>query len=68
MQRTHTSINNPSPDLGSILGGFVLAYRLWAKSNQTRIAAYILFIISSIGAVVGYLTGDAAEETVENIA
>lgn len=56
------------PIFGSILGGFVLAYGLWTKSNQTKIAAYILFIISSIGAVIGYLTGEAAEETVENIA
>ena len=56
------------PIFGSILGGFVLAYGLWTKSNQTKIAAYILFITSSIGAVIGYLTGEAAEETVENIA
>ena len=56
------------PIFGSILGGLVLAYGLWTKSNQTKIAAYILFIISSIGAGIGYLTGEAAEETVENIA
>jgi Na+/H+ antiporter NhaC len=56
------------PIFGSILGGFVLAYGLWTKSNQTKIAAYMLFIISSIGAGIGYLTGEAAEETVENIA
>lgn len=56
------------PIFGSILGGLVLAYGLWTKSNQTKIAAYILFVISSIGAGIGYLTGEAAEETVENIA
>ena len=56
------------PIFGSILGGVVLAYGLWTKSDQTKIAAYILFIISSIGAGIGYLTGEAAEETVENIA
>ena len=56
------------PVFGSILGGVVLAYALWAKSNQTTIAAYILLIISSIGAGISYLTGEAAEETVENIA
>ena len=55
------------PIFGSILGALVLAYGLWTKSNQTKIAAYILFIISSTGAGIGYLTGEAAEETVENI-
>jgi uncharacterized membrane protein len=56
------------PIFGSILGGLVLAYGLWKKSSQTKIAAYLLFIISSIGAGIAYLTGEAAEETVENIA
>lgn len=55
------------PVFGSILGGLVLAHGLWAKSNQTKIAAYNIFIISAIGAGVAYLTGEAAEETVENI-
>lgn len=52
---------------GSILGGIVLAHALWTKSNQTKIAAYNLLIISSIGAGVSYVTGEAAEETVENL-
>ena len=56
------------PIFGSLLGGIVLAYGLWTKSNQTKNAAYILLIFSSIGAGIGYLTGEAAEETVENIA
>jgi uncharacterized membrane protein len=55
------------PIFGSILGGFVLAHGLWTKNNQTKIAAYNLLIISSIGAVVAYLTGEGAEETVEKI-
>ena len=55
------------PIYGSILGSIVLAYGLWTKSNQTKIAAYIVFIISSIGVGIAYLTGEAAEETVEDI-
>ncbi|GAB1445552.1 hypothetical protein MASR2M41_12580 [Flammeovirgaceae bacterium] len=55
------------PIFGSILGGFVLAYGLWTKSNETKIAAYGLFIISSIGAGIAYLTGEAAEEGVEHL-
>ena len=55
------------PIFGSILGGLVLAHGLWTKSTQTNIAAYNIFIISAIGASIAYLTGEAAEETVENI-
>ena len=55
------------PIFGSILGGLVLAHSLWTKSNQTKIAAYYLLIISSIGAGVSYLTGEGAEETIENL-
>ena len=55
------------PIFGSILGGVVLTHALWTKSNQTKIAAYILFIIAACGAGIAYLTGQAAEETIENI-
>jgi uncharacterized membrane protein len=55
------------PIFGSILGGLVLVYGLWARSNDTKIASYLLFILSSIGAGVSYLTGEAAEETVEDL-
>lgn len=55
------------PIFGSILGGLVLAYGLQTKSNQTKIAAYALLIISSLGAVIAYATGEGAEETVEKI-
>lgn len=55
------------PIFGSIFGGIVLAHGLWTKIDQTKIAAYNLFIISAIGAGIAYLTGEAAEETVENI-
>ena len=55
------------PIVGSILGAIVLVYGLLAKSYQTKIAAYILLIISSTVSGIAYLTGEAAEETVENI-
>ena len=55
------------PIFGSILGGFVLAHGLWTKTNQTKIAAYYLLIISSIGAGIAYITGEGAEESVENL-
>ena len=55
------------PIFGSLLGAIVLVYGLWVKSNQTKIASYIVFIISSIGAGISYLTGEAAEERVEDM-
>lgn len=55
------------PIYGSILGGLVLLHGIGVRSNQTKIAAYYMFILSSIGAGIAYLTGEGAEETVENI-
>lgn len=68
MDQTHIHlIITHLPIFGSILGGLVLSYGLWSKSNDTKIAAYFVFILSSIGAGIAYLTGEAAEETIENI-
>ena len=55
------------PIFGSILGGLVLAHGIGVKSHQTIIAAYYVIIVSSVGAVVAYLTGEGAEEAVEDI-
>ncbi len=55
------------PIIGSILGAFVLGYGKWSRSNHTKIAAYFLFIISAIGTGIVYLTGEGAEEAVENL-
>ena len=55
------------PIFGSILGVLVLSHGIWTKSNQTMVAAYNLFILSAIGAGIAYLTGEGAEEAVENI-
>ncbi|HPM31282.1 MAG TPA: hypothetical protein PLJ60_13185 [Chryseolinea sp.] len=38
--------------LGSILGGLVLAHGIWVKSDQTKIAAYNVLTISSLGAIL----------------
>ena len=55
------------PIFGSILGALVLLDGIWNKSNQIKSAAYNLFVISSIGAIIAYVTGEGAEESVENI-
>jgi uncharacterized membrane protein len=58
---------NHLPTAGSILGALVLIQGLWTKSNNTLIAAYNVLILSALGGIVTYLTGEAAEETVEHI-
>jgi uncharacterized membrane protein len=55
------------PIFGAVMGALVLIHGMWSKSNQTKIAAYNLFILSGIGAGIAYATGEGAEETVENI-
>jgi uncharacterized membrane protein len=55
------------PIFGSIIGALVLGYGLWTRSNQTKNAAYFIFIISGIGAGIAYLTGEGAEEAVEEM-
>ena len=68
MNQTHIHlIITHLPIFGSLLGGMVLAYGLLTKTKQTLIAAYILLIISSLGAGIAYLTGEGAEEGVEKI-
>lgn len=55
------------PIFDSMLGAIVLLIGIWNKSNTTKIAAYTLFVISSIGAGIAYLSGEGAEESVEEI-
>ena len=63
MNQTHIHlIITHLPIFGSLLGGIVLVHGLLTKTKQTLIAAYILLIISTLGAGIAYLTGEAAEE------
>ncbi len=55
------------PIFGSILGGLVLLHGIGTKSIQTQIAAYYVFVLSSIGAGIAYFTGEGAEESVEDL-
>jgi uncharacterized membrane protein len=63
----HLLINH-LPVFGSLMGALVLAHALYTKNNQTKMAAYYVIIISSIGAVIAYLTGEPAEHLVEDMA
>lgn len=68
MSQTHLHlVITHLPVFGSILGAIVLIYGLWSKSNQTKIAAYFLFIVSAAGGTIAYFTGESAEESVEKL-
>jgi uncharacterized membrane protein len=62
----HLVVNHVSV-IGSILGLLVLLYAMNRKSDETKNAAYYIFVISALGAILTYITGEAAEETVETI-
>lgn len=55
------------PIFGSFIGSLVLAYAIIVKSNETKIAAYGTLVLSTFGAGISYLTGEGAEEVVEEI-
>jgi uncharacterized membrane protein len=55
------------PIFASILGGFVLVYGIITNSDSTKMAAYYVLLLSSIGAAIAYSTGEGAEEAVENL-
>lgn len=55
------------PIFGSVIGLLVLLYGMYAKSNDTKIAAYAVMLTAAVGGIIAFSTGEAAEETVENI-
>lgn len=44
------------PIYGSILGTLVLVYGMLTKSRHTRMATYLVLLISAIGGVVAFST------------
>lgn len=68
MDQTHLHLMvTHLPILGPFLGAIVLIYGIWMGSSSTKKAAYILFILSAIGAIISFLTGEAAEDTIKEI-
>lgn len=55
------------PIFGSLLATLVLGYAIWKKSDTTIMASYYLLIISALGAAIAYITGEGAEESVEEL-
>jgi uncharacterized membrane protein len=55
------------PIYGSFLGTLVLIYGRVTKSHHTKMAAYFVLFIAALGGIVAFSTGEAAEETIENV-
>jgi uncharacterized membrane protein len=55
------------PIFGALIGSLVLAFAIIIKSNDTKIAAYGVLVLSTFRAGIAYLTGEGAEEVVEEI-
>ncbi|MBP5994841.1 MAG: hypothetical protein KA736_03995 [Crocinitomicaceae bacterium] len=68
MDQTHLHlITNHLAIIGTLFAGIVLLIGLISNTVQTRIAAFILMLISSIGGYITFKTGHEAEETVEHM-
>lgn len=55
------------PIFGTIAGFLILVYGMNTGSYQTKMAAYTVLVAAAIGGIIAFSTGEAAEETVENI-
>lgn len=55
------------PIYGTLMGIIVLAFAILKKSAVTRSAAYIVFIVAALGGSIAFVTGEEAEEKVEDI-
>lgn len=56
------------PIYGAVLGSVALAFGMITRSRNACNAAYVVLLISAIGGIIAYVTGEPAEETVENVA
>jgi uncharacterized membrane protein len=56
------------PIVGIIIGIGILTYGLYTNNNMIKKVAFVIFIFMAILAIPVYLSGEEAEETVENIA
>ena len=65
MTKNKQSIN---PNIGTIIGSGILAYGQYSKNDSIKKVAFVTFVLMAIMTVPVFLTGEAAEETVEHLA
>lgn len=60
-------VSNHFPILGSLFGILLLVVALLKPNLNTTFSAYIILILSGIGGIVAYFTGEPAEESIEHV-
>lgn len=60
-------LSNHFPILGSLFGILLLVVALLKPNLKTTLSAYIILLISGIGGVIAYFTGEPAEESIEHV-
>src|ERR1041384_1427092 len=58
---------NHAPVMGTAFGALLLFYGLFKKSKSVIEASMLAFIITALVAIPVFLTGEPAEESIENI-
>ncbi len=56
------------PIIGAIIGIGILAYGQYSKNDSIKKVAFVTFVLMAIMTIPVFLTGEAAEETVEHLA
>ncbi len=60
-------LSNHIPILGVFFGILIFLQGTLSRNQSVKSAAYFIFIVSAIGAVIAYTTGEPAEDLVEKI-
>ena len=60
-------LSNHFPILGSLFEILLLVLALLKSNLKTTLSAYIILLISGIGGIVAYFTGEPAEESIEHV-
>ncbi len=69
MNQTHIHlVLNHFPIVGSLIGTLLLLWGLISRNFQLQKTASVILLVMSVLAIPVFLTGEAAEHTVENIA
>jgi uncharacterized membrane protein len=61
-------LSNHVPILGSLFGVLLLVVALVKPNFNTTLSAYLILLVSGIGGIVAYFTGEPTEESIEHVA
>lgn len=68
MDSTHAHLLlNHFPIIGTLIGTILLLFGVWKKNNSIQTASLVTIAIMAIIAIPVFLTGEPAEEAIENL-